>query len=154
MTEGFMQSAKVTDYLKAIGITKPLLERIAEIFEFYRGFCPEKITGIFVSEYMKEDGTREYENLWFFSERYSMEAKQFVTKDDFDLMPMKGIGYLRIEKEEYDFGKATEKSRLNLQFNFTPSTLGGLSGTIKASKENCDYLKNIFEKYVKPNLVG
>lgn len=142
------------NYLESIGIKKPLQERIAEIFEFYRGLCPDKITGIFVSDYIKEDGTREYENLWFFSERYNMEAKQFVTKDDFDIMPMKGrIAYCTVEKEEYDFRKATEKSRLNLKFYVNPPTITTVSGTIKASKENCDYLRDILRKYIQPNLL-
>lgn len=138
-----------TKYLESIGITKALCERIETIYKFYQERCPDEITGIFITDYMKEDGSREYENLWFFSEKFVMEAKQFITKDDFDLTPIKKrVFYWRIQKQDYDFKKATEKSRLHLQFDYDIA----IQGDFKATKENCDYLREIFHKYVAPNL--
>jgi len=137
------------EYLKFIGLTETLCKRIEAIYKFYRDLCPDEITGIFVTDYTMGDGSREYENLWFFSEKYAMEAKQFIIKDDFDITPIKnGIHYWRIQKQEYDFKKATEKSRLYLEFRLGT----GISGEFKASKENCDYLRDIILKYVLPNL--
>jgi hypothetical protein len=136
-------------YLESIGITKTFCKRIETIYEFCTKICPDKITGIFVTEYIKEDGSREYENLWFFSPKYSMEAKTFTTKDDFDMTPIqKRIYYWTIQKRDYDFKKATEKSRLYLHFELDT---GGM-GDLKASKENCDYLKDVILKYVVLNL--
>jgi len=136
-------------YLESIGLTKTLCERIKTIYEFYRDTCPDEITGIFVTDYITEDGSREYENLWFFSKIYAMEAKQFIVKDDFDMTPIKNrIIYWKIQKKDYDFKKATEKSRLYLEFGLDT----GIAGVFKASKENCDYLKDIILKYVLPNL--
>ena len=137
------------EYLKSIGLTETLCKRIETIYEFYNDVCPDEITGIFVTDYITRDGSREYETLWFFSEKYAMEAKQFIKKDDFDITPIKNrIQYWRIEKQNYDFKKATEKSRLYLEFTLDT----GISGDFKASKENCDYLRNIILKYVLPNL--
>lgn len=137
-------------YLKSIGITEAIRKRIETIHEFYREICPDKITGIFVTNYMEEDGERMYENLWFFSENYCMEAKQFIAKDDFDITPIRSrIYYWTIRKQDYDFKKATEKSRLYLKFKLSTR----IEGEFKASKENCDYLREIFLKYVVPNLV-
>ena len=139
-------------YLESIGITEALRKRIETIYEFYREICPSEITGISVTDYIKEDGAREYENLWFFSEKYCMEAKQFITKEDFDITPIQNrICRWAIQKKDYDFKKATEKSRLLLKFYFGVE-LGVLIGELKASKENCDYLKDIILKYVVPNL--
>jgi len=136
-------------YLESIGITEPIRDRVETIHEFYRKTFSEEITGIFVSDYLKEDGTREYESLCFFSEKYFMEAKEFITKDDFDITPIKSrIYYWNIQKQDYDFEKATEKSRLNLGIAVDTGT----RGSFKASKENCDYLKDIILKYVIPNL--
>ena len=136
-------------YLKSIGLTETLCKRIETIYEFYRDLCPDEITGIFVTDYIIEDGSREYENLWFFSKKYAMEAKQFITKDDFDILPIKNrINYWTIQKWDYDFKKATEKSRLYLRFDQDT----GKYGEFKASKENCDYLRDIILKYVLPNL--
>jgi len=136
-------------YLKSIGITNTLKKRIEEIYNFYQKVCPEEITTIFVTDYIKEDGTREYENLWFFSKKYAMEAKRFIGEDDFDMAPIQNqIHYWTIKKNDYDFKKAEEKSRLHLDISFGYD----ISGEFKASKENCDYLKKIFLKYVIPNV--
>ena len=136
-------------YLESVGITRPIRERIKIIYEFYRKIFVEEIADIFVSEYLKKDGTREYENLWFFSEKFFMEAKQFITNDDFDITPIKSrIHYCNIQKQDYDFEKATEKSRLNMEIGMDTE----IRGSLKASKENCDYLRDIIFKYVVPNL--
>lgn len=137
-------------YLDSIGIAKPIHERIETIYEFYKEVCPEEITGIFVSEYIiKESGERVYENLWFFSSKCCMEAKNFITQDNFDMDPIKNrIICWTVEKKDYDFKKATEKSRFSLTFYF-PFNRGA---SLKASKENCDYLKEIFSKYIVVNI--
>ncbi len=137
-------------YLVSIGIiTKALRERIETIYECCKELCSNEITGIFITDYIKEDGSREYENLWFFSEKYCMEAKQFITTYNFDITPIKKrVNYCSIQKHKYDFKKATEKSRLFLRIG-----LGfDITGEFKAAKENCDYLKEIILKYIKINL--
>lgn len=139
------------DYLKSIGMVDVLQQRVSAIYDFYEKVCPEKILSIFVSEYIKKDGAREYENLTFFSEKSVMEAKQFLTGDNFDFAPMgKRVFYWRIKKQDYDFQKATEKSRLNLRVNLSPTVMGYL--LFKASKENCDHLKEVFIKHLLPNI--
>src|SRR3972149_10515541 len=129
-------------YLDAISITAEVLhERIKKIYDFYKGVCKDDITDIMITEYLKEDGSREYESLWFFSEKYCMEAKQFITSDNFDMVAMKNrINYWKVQKQDYDFGKATERSRLTIYVSL--GTLSSLD--LKASKENCSQLKNIF----------
>lgn len=137
------------EYLKFIGITEILKKKILDIYEFYEHVCPEKIEDIFVTEYIKDDVSREYESVWFFSEKYCMEAKSFTTVDNFDMCSLsKAVIYLCIEKKNYDFKKATAESRLTLGFQTSD-----LMGDIKATRENCDYLKDIFLKYFVPNLI-
>lgn len=136
-------------YLKSIGISEALRKRIETILEFYQEICLDEITGIFVTDYVKKDGEREYENLWFFSEKYCMEAKLFVTKEDFDITPLqKHIVYWSVQKQDYDFKIATARSRLHLNFKLDTT----IEGELKASKENCDYLRDIILKYIAPNL--
>jgi hypothetical protein len=148
MKEGW--KPEFNKYLESLGVQEPLLKRIWTIHEFYEKICPEGIKDIFVNEYIKGDETREYESLWFFSETYLMEAKQFITKDDFDITPFKNIiNYVKFIKQNYDFEKAEEKSRLNLIIKMDTN----VNGTLKASKGNCDYLKKIIEKYIVPNLM-
>jgi hypothetical protein len=137
-------------YLVSIGIiTRALRERIETIHEYCKELCSNEITDIFITDYIKEDGLREYENLWFFSEKYCMEAKNFRAVEDLDIIPIKKrITYWNIKMHNYDFKKATNTSRLFLSIMFDVD----MSGDFKAAKENCDYLKEIIFKYVMKNL--
>jgi hypothetical protein len=143
-------NTNLAQYLTAIGMSEALRNRVQEVFEFYKALCPDEIKAAFVTDYIKEDGSREFENLWFFSTEYMMEAKQFVTKDDFDLTPiLNKVKYWTLQKSDYDFKKASEKSRLHVHLILNT----GISGDLKASKENCDYLKEIILKHIIPNLM-
>lgn len=139
-----------TTYLETIGMTNVLIKRVETIYDFYRVVASAEITDIFVTDFIKEDGSREYESVWFFSEISAMEAKSFITKEEFDNSPLKKhISYWSIEKQDYDFIKATDKSRLQIHFSLPEMT----SADLKASKENCDFLNGIFKKHVLPNFV-
>lgn len=144
MKEEFM------DYLASIGVPEALWQRVREMYHFYRDICAQEIGDIFVTDYINEEGSREFENLWFFSDKHHfMEAKGFVTRDDFDCVPMKNrIFYWEVKKQDYDFHRATDKSRLYLSFELHPP----VTCEFKAAKGNCDYLRDIFLKYVVANL--
>ena len=140
-------------YLDSIAITKPIQERIETIYTFFCEICGNEIKDIFVTDYVKQDGEREYQNLWFFSENNAMEAKNFIKQDDFDITPIKkNLNYLNIQKQDYDFKKSSEKSRLSLKSVFEGGGISGITGDLKASKENCDYLRTIILKYFVRNL--
>lgn len=139
-----------SDYITSIGITtKALYERIADIYEFFNEIYSEEITGIFIDEYIKSDGAREYEAITFFSKRFSMSARSFISEDDFSVaLIQKRIDYYSIRKENYDFKQATEESKCNIEAFLE----GGATLKLKASKKNCDHLKEVFLEYVIPNL--
>ena len=79
-----------------------------------------------------------------------MEAHNFTSEYDIDLVPITKILRFAISFKEYDFNKATLESRLTVYF----SLFGVISGTLKATAENCDYLRNIIYTYLKPNLTA
>jgi hypothetical protein len=134
------------DYLKSIGLTEPLVIRIESIFQFYKEFCPEEIEDIFVSDSFNDGGNREYENLLFFSKKYVMEAKQFITKDNFDFTLMEyPLRYWTIEKQDYDFKASKDTSRLQILVHLNWQSK--FIGEFKSSKNNCDHLSSIFRKY-------
>jgi hypothetical protein len=137
-----------SNYFASIGITGLFFKRAEEILNFYQKVYPDQVQDVFVNEYLDKEANRQYESLWLFSEQFVMEAKQFVKEDDFDCAPLsKQVKYWCIKKTEYDFDRATAKSRLVLQL-----TLGsGTSCNLKASQENCDQLKTLFFKYIVPN---
>ncbi len=62
------------EYLESIGMTKTLCKRVETIYAFYTEICPDEITDIFITDYIKEDGTREYQNLWLNNHRICILA--------------------------------------------------------------------------------
>jgi len=126
---------KFISYLKEIDIvTKILITRVEHIYNLCTDMCPEKIEDIFITDYVKADGTREYENLWFFSKGYCLEAKGFLSQINLDITPLKNrINYWTITIQDFDFKKASENSRLTLAFN----TVQEIHGNYKAAKRNC-----------------
>ncbi len=144
--------AEFKNYLELIGLTGVIINRVEEIYQFYENslkILGEDILDIFVTDYVSKEGLREYENLWFFSKNYIMEAKLFLQQDDFDLAPIaKKIKYIQVKKNDYDFIKLNDKSRLYILYS--TSTLS--KGQFKASKENCRYLRDIYLKHILPNI--
>lgn len=137
------------EYLQVIGATDPIITRVESVYNDYKNICPEEITGIFVSEYIEDSGERAYENLWFFSEKYCMETKNFTQENNIDITPFKkAVHRIFLNRKDYDLNNANAQSRMTLEFSLTI----GISGTIKASKENCDRLMNIVNKYIISNL--
>jgi hypothetical protein len=143
---------KFIPYLKEIDIVSSvLLKRIEFIYTLVSDMCPDKIEDIFIDDYLKEDGTRDYEDLWFFSNLYSLEAKKFLTQIDLDITPMKQqIVYWSVQVQDFNFKESSEKSRFSLHFRVLE---GGITGDLKASKRNCDYLQVIAVKYIKANQI-
>ena len=138
------------EYLEKIGIKPPIRDRIEQIYEFYSEICPEEIEDVFVSDYNKEDGSRIYEQCRFYSEHFMMVADDFLQNDDFSFFnsySVRTLG-LRIEKKHYDFKKANDKSRMILVVEYEGTNLAH----IKATKENCDYLKVLMQKWYMPSI--
>lgn len=139
------------EYLSAVGLVASLIERVESIHDFFVALCSQEIKNVFITDYVKEDGGREYESVWFLSDDYIMEAKQFIAQDLFDITPLrKSVAYFEIKKQDYDFTDSTnDKSRCYLRVKF----LNAIDGEFKASKENCVQLKKLIAEHFKPNLI-
>jgi hypothetical protein len=116
----------------------PMKMRIEQIYNDFKLICPEPITTMFVSEYMKDNNEMEYEGLWFFSPKFAMEAKNFMTKEDYDILKIRNsIVYCEIIKSNFDIKVAGS---------------GGIA-ELKATRNNCNYLFRIYRRNILPNLV-
>lgn len=142
---------KFIPYLNAIDITtRAYLKRIELIYTLCSDMCPEEIEDIFVEDYFKEDGTREYDNLNFFSKGYCLGAPRFLTQTEIIIAPiLKRITLWQVKAQDFDFNKASANSRLTLDIK----TIHQTEGNFKAARENCTYLQAIIKKYIKPNQV-
>lgn len=139
-------------YLSSIGLTEVMIGRITSLFDIYQMIMKEKneeIEDIFISEYVNKEGSRVYQNLWLFSNKYFMTTENYEYSENFNLgYSFKSLNNLVIEKEEYNFKETNEKSRLTIKYIKT----FGFRSELKASKENCTSLRNILMRHILPNM--
>ena len=135
-----------TQYLNQIGIIGFYYDRTQNVIEVLSRVIGEDVLDIFVSDYLDGEGKRNYEDLLLFTQQRIIEVKRFLTQDHYFINKVQGSPIIGIELNvtEYDFKKATEKSRVFLKLIWGT----GLNVAMKASRENCDYLNGIFKKYL------
>lgn len=142
---------KFTEYMDSINVPKKIQERAWDIYDFYKIDCKKNIKDIFISDYITEKEVNVFESILFFTSSLCMEAENFISEDDFDITSFENrIDYWNIKKKDYDFRKATIKSRLYITCRLIGSNL---VIEFKATGINCDHLRDIFNKYIEPNLV-
>jgi hypothetical protein len=140
--------AEMINYCKSIGLTEPFLKRMDEHYEMVIEVIKEEPVEVLIEDYVNEEGTRTYTDATFMSEHYVVAINQFLTSNKMLLHDAKQkIEGIYISKQDYDFKKATEQSRLNLEVIFRASNM---RGNFKASKENCDFLWKITRDYFFP----
>ncbi len=139
------------EYFKVIGIKEPIQARIEEILENFMKLCPgEEFIDVAVGEYLSLDGSRKYDSIRFYSNKMVAFAPDFLQKGEFVVSGLgKDFDSIRIEVKDYDFVKATPKSRLNIVGYYRGRGYTELKGT----GENCDYLYGIYKKYFIPRLI-
>ena len=141
------------EYLKSIGIvSKSMQARIREAHNDCLLLSNEKPQDIFVDEYMDSEGQRQYECINFFSKHYHFAMNDFLGKSDRYFYSILQARILRwtIEKTEYDLKKATDKSRIVIDFLISDAA----GGNLKASGKNCEVALLMFKKYLLPNMAG
>lgn len=146
---------RFTEYLDRI-YARDLYGRMETLVKRYEALYDDIVTDIFVSE----DEEKKSENFWLFSEKNCAEITDFQTEDNFKQYELKGNittpkierkHYTRTsfedERELYESWKGILKSS-ELKVSRLPS---GEELSFKAREKNCDFLLNIFNKYIKAN---
>jgi hypothetical protein len=137
-------------YVRSLSPTKRVSQRINQVVDLYEKLCPEKVSVLFLSEYVTKEGVREFESLWLFSDHIMMEAKNFLSEDDLDFATMVGgVSYVEFTKHEYDFDAPTDASRLSVELRLH----SGVMGRLKASGENCRNLADILTGRLLPGML-
>lgn len=135
------------DYLADIGITDGVVkDKVEKIIAYYNKFYDlEKLKDIFISDYISEDGNRNYTSLWLIYENRICEAKNFITEVDLDSgsYPMNNIVYWNLKSKELIGDEIKDSDRLLLDVIFTT----GVTGNFKAAKNNCRHLLRILKTY-------
>ncbi len=132
-----------------------LRDQLESFTETAASICPENIERAFISTKRNDRGNIDFERLWFFSRRYSLSILNWQSSDkpEIYLVPL-NIQWLKTQSSFYDFHKASPSSILDVDVKFKDYHLGYIEHiTFSAVAENCDELKDVLIKYLKPSVV-
>jgi len=128
--------------------TEVASKRIAQLIGVARDFYLEPIQDIFVSEYRESDGRQVIRSVWMFSESQTMEFKNPLQEDNFDLAVIKGsVVWLVAERKDFDFVSWSGASRFTVKFKLASA----IHGEFYASGKNCLELLRITRERMLPN---
>lgn len=145
-TQTITQILKIKKYLKDIGITEPLRKRIEDVHSHIQRIFPCKVKDIFITDYIKEDETHIYEHLDFYTDKFTITARDFIERIDISIGTAKRkVTLMNFKTKDYDFEKASDSSRLNVLCLYN---IPHVRGAFKATGRNCDYLMKHIREYV------
>ncbi|HEV2111910.1 MAG TPA: hypothetical protein VGT99_11195 [Gammaproteobacteria bacterium] len=130
------------EYILDLGLGGPALERCSRVLAFYDG-VGLNAEDIFISEYREANNNRVYESMLVFTKSHIAEAHQFLTSDIYDMTAIGKMFYWKVSRSDYEGRAAGEAARLSVTVQFE----NNLSCNMKASGHNCDFLRDIFNKY-------
>ena len=142
--------AEFHDYLTEIEMSTPLIQRVEHFHDLYTNLLVTEPTHIFVTDLISEDDLRSYDSLWFFNDSQALEAHRFVDDEAFDLGGVSEVTLWRIDQEAFVANEATSESRLKVTF----SSRDGISGDLRATGNNCDYLWRLVRDWFVPRSAG
>jgi hypothetical protein len=144
---------KLNEYFESIGMGNVLISRISEFHDQFVAIAEEAIEDAFVSEYITEDGQRQYSSVLFFTKTYVYEIESFLsdTTNLWITKLTKNLACVGFTPKDYDFNKESPASRLNLKTHWMHGSKFMLD--IKASGNNCKHLLELARKYFIPNIV-
>jgi hypothetical protein len=145
----------VLAYTGTLGMqSDPDTIRVGQIFKLGAELCPEVITDIFISNYLDSDAKAQNKDLWLFSNNYVVEALNF-TKLPTPTVEItvfnKNLAFLHVETKDFDFSESHKYSSVLHIITRTNTQFGC---DFIATGKNCEKLKQLFYKYMKPNMVG
>ena len=152
--EGAVKQA-FQEYLTEMGMASPdVQKRFFDLYHAAAKLFPGEIGEIFISQSDHGDGgvpTRE--SLWFFSRSHALEARQFLVRDDLEVLRLEGLQAFRCLAGNFDLQKmapAAGSPSPSLLLEFNPSRGGRC--VLHAYGSNCKKLASIALEYLRPNV--
>ncbi len=106
---------KFEDYLGVLPLTQVVRERIDTVIDLNAKIVNADFMDIFICEMKDKEGAKEYTSLWLFTNSLLVECKNFLSEDDFDVVPyINRVRYCSIKPIEFDFKSVTAKSSITI----------------------------------------
>lgn len=128
-------------YLAEIGTTRVARDRAQTMWSIVHGLFGSELKEIFVNDYVTDEGVRTFSNIWFFTDEYFAECRDFIERTHFDRTDyLERIQWIDIEAISYDMGEnTTDTSRLMVEARMNDN----LTMTFKSARNNCKYLRDL-----------
>jgi hypothetical protein len=143
------------DYFNGMGLdSQESRDRLFTAYHAAARLLPGEIDNVFISQFnpAKAMSTR-LDSLWVFSGARALEAREFMNRDDFLLVDLRGIQSLRVAPDHFDLqslAPAASGPNPSLVVEFTLSRDGLCR--FHASGANCAKLSEILLENLKPGL--
>ncbi len=146
----------ITEYLGSIGMGEVLIEKVKTFHDQYIAIMEileDSVLSAFVSEYVNEDGQRQYTTLLFFTETQVCEIENFLSDAPTIWLSLitDNLNFVGFSPKEYDFVEDSPASRLNIETRWKHGTSFILN--LQASGNNCKQLLEVTRRYLLPNVL-
>jgi hypothetical protein len=138
------------DYLRSIDLDEDMVKRVGAMVEAFEWLCPEPLERIFICDQPSDSGKdRQLTSLWGFSSTFCMETKQFLSSENFDMVPFRSsIVWLEVEGSDVAGNRDDNAGTLSVTFHLGPN----LPCLLTATGANCKYLKSTLQDLLVPNM--
>ncbi|WP_426038786.1 hypothetical protein [Brevundimonas sp. DC300-4] len=135
------------EYLAQIGATKVARERAATLWGYVSSMAPAELKSVYMCDLFVEEGVRAYSNIWFFTDKYYSECRNFIENTHFDYTSLKEVPrWVDVSAVNYDFHQAGDTSSMRVEGRLGENT----AFTLTAVRNNCDHLKALISNYFVP----
>jgi len=135
---------EIIKYMNKLKIPDENEQRILSYVTLVENLTNETVEEIFISDYLVGE-TREFKNLFFFSEHFFVECKKFLQSDEFNIFKFDHlISRATLTVKSFNFSDVNNKSRFHLEILTNQKE----SIELKATGNNCSSLYQIHQKYI------
>jgi hypothetical protein len=130
-------------YYDKIQVSEQHQNRDDEIFSKFAPILSEEVEDIFVTNIVDAQGTKIFNNLWFFTKSVFCESKSFLVQNNLDFLRKEKMNYFEMSYQDIHESK-TELLMLKLYFQ------SPIMAQLTATGSNLECLQQIILKHVKP----
>jgi hypothetical protein len=127
-------------YFDLIGLDTELKQKADQIknrLAQFNGFTPQKV---YVSEFLRSDQTKVFENIVFISGKIICEVRNFAAEEKYVFYKTDhNVATVQVMKHDHDFQTFESSSRIHVRIAFRYGT----DLVLKGSGENCRFLMDL-----------
>ncbi|MEL4391006.1 hypothetical protein [Shewanella xiamenensis] len=139
---------KIDLYLGILPLTHAVRERVKTVIACNQMIMDDEILDVFINDMKNSEGGKEYSSLWIFTKLFIIECKNFLSENDFDIVPyVHNVKYSSVKSIDFDFVNVTDKSSMIVN-----CLLNTVSCTFIATDKNCSELFRLYKEHIIPNL--